>query len=111
MSENKKRLEALISHYKAQDESLNKSCQIIAARLNPPSWTWEYVKQIYLENKTPGKYLVRAIKRLHYQVFLKRDRHRVHVDAKDPKRKERWLSLAPEIRAAALDKAYEEQEL
>jgi hypothetical protein len=91
-------LQKIVSIYTVSGDSLNLSCKRTAQELDPPDWTWNYIKKLVGENPpNPGDELRTAIRALYREKFHKprSKSFSVKVTAKDKQEKKKWLEMIP----------------
>ncbi len=91
-------LQKIVSLYTDTGESLNSACKQTAKELDPPSWSWNYVKKLVGENPpNPGDDLRAAIRSLYREKFHKPrpKRYSVRVRASDQAEQKAWLEQIP----------------
>ena len=101
-------LQKIISLYTDSGESLNSACKRSAKELNPPRWTWNYLKKLVGENPpNPGDDLRGAISVLYREKFHKPrpKSFSVKVSAENKEEKKKWLEMIPMERRQELFRA------
>ena len=101
-------LQKIISLYTDSGESLNSACKHSAKELNPPRWTWNYLKKLVGENPpNPGDDLRGAIRVLYREKFHKPrpQSYSVKVSAENNEEKKKWLEMIPMERRQELFRA------
>jgi len=101
-------LQKIISLYTDSGESLNSACKRSAKELNPPRWTWNYLKKLVGENPpNPGDDLRGAIRILYREKFHKPrpKSYSVKVSAENKEEKRKWLEMIPMERRQELFRA------
>lgn len=101
-------LQKIISLYTDSGESLNSACKQSAKELNPPRWTWNYLKKLVGENPpNPGDDLRGAIRVLYREKFHKSrpKSYSVKVSAANKEEKRKWLEMIPMERRQELFRA------
>ena len=101
-------LQKIISIYTDSGESLNSACKRSAKELDPPRWTWNYIKKLVGENPpNPGDDLRGAIRTLYRKKFHKPrpKRYSVNVSAENNYEKKKWLEMIPMERRQELFRA------
>ncbi len=91
-------LQRIVSLYTDSGESLNSACKLTADELDPPRWTWNYIKKLVGDHPpNPGDDLRSAIEVLYKQKFHapRKKRYSVKVSADNNEEKENWLMLIP----------------
>ena len=91
-------LQKIVSIYTDSGESLNSACRQSAKELNPPRWTWNYLKKLVGENPpNPGDDLRGAIRILYREKFHKPrpKSYSVKVSAANKVEKKKWLEMIP----------------